>query len=271
MKYQPAKSVPVDCPATKHRYSIAVTWTVPALAAQAEELARQLALPLTETEGQHILLLRVSQEGLELVKLDDPHLNGPVRVDFTAGAIDYRRQQQGRELLLKAVGCKGNRRPVVLDATGGLGRDSFLLAAAGCQVRIIEREPILAALLADGLQRAQQHSKTAAIAARIRLTVGDATLFLREMRKQGQRMEVIYLDPMFPERHKSALVKKEAQMLQLLAAPDNPEAEKELLAAALAVSGRVAIKRPVKAPFLAGRKPSYSLLGKTIRFDVYLS
>jgi 16S rRNA (guanine1516-N2)-methyltransferase len=253
------------------RPDLAVTWSGPGAAARAAELAAQLGLPLVESGRQHNLLLRLSQAGLELLKPDDPHLRGPLRVDFTAGALDFRRRQPGRELLLRAVGCKGTVWPAVLDATGGLGRDSFLLAAAGCQVRIFEREPVLAALLADGLQRASLCPATAAIAARISLTVSNAMVVLQEMQNKGQRAEVIYLDPMFPERRKSALVKKEAQFLQLLAAPDSPEAEKKLLAAALAVSGRVAVKRPVKASFLAGRQASHSLNGKTVRFDVYLS
>jgi 16S rRNA (guanine1516-N2)-methyltransferase len=267
MKYQPAKSAPSDCAQV-----LAVTWTEPALAKAAAELAARLGLPLAEAEDrQPGLLLRLTQAGLELLKPDAPHLRGPLRVDFTNGALEFRRRQPGRELLLKAVGCKGNIRPAVLDATGGLGRDSFLIAAAGCQVRIVEREPVLAALLADGLQRASLCPETAEIAARIRLTVGDAVAILQEMRTKGQRTEVTYLDPMFPERRKSALVKKEAQFLQLLAAPESQAAEEELLAAALAVSQRVTVKRPVRAHFLAGRQPSHSLLGKTVRFDVHLS
>jgi 16S rRNA (guanine1516-N2)-methyltransferase len=251
------------------RTDIAVTWTEPALKEGATELAARLGLPLAKTGQRHSLLLRLSQAGLELLKPDDPHLRGPLQVDFTAGGLDFRRRQPGRELLLRAVCGKGTVRPAVLDATGGLGRDSFLLAAAGCQVRIVEREPVLAALLADGLRRASLSPDTAKIAARISLTVGDAVLFLEKMRMQGQQADVIYIDPMFPERRKSALVKKEAQFLQLLAAPDSPEGEERLLAAALAVSGRTAVKRPAKAPFLADRQPSHSLTGKTVRFDVY--
>lgn len=266
MKYQPAKSDPSDCAP-----AVAVAWIDPALAEAAAELAARLGLPLAEADRPPGLLLRLTPTGLELLKPNDPHLRGPLRVDFTDRALDFRRRQQGRELLLRAVGYKGTVRPAVLDTTAGLGRDSFLLAAAGCQVWVIEREPVLAALLADGLERALLHPETAAIAARIRLTVGDAVAVLEEIRAKSQRVEVIYLDPMFPERRKSALVKKEAQFLQLLAAPDNPDAEEELLAMSLAVSQRVAVKRPVKAPFLAGRRPSHSLAGKIIRFDVYLS
>lgn len=251
--------------------ALAVSCAAPELLAQAEELAARLGLPLAAAGERQQLLLRVSHAGLELLKLDDPQLRGPLRVDFTAGALDFRRRQPGKELLLRAVGCKIGRPLAVLDATGGLGRDSFLLAAAGCTVHVFEKEPVLAALLADGLARARLHPETAEIAARMRLTVGDALPFLRAMRQQGQYIDAVYLDPMFPERRKAALVKKEAQLLQLLANPASLEAEKELLATARAVSHRVAVKRPAKAPFLGEAAPSHSLFGATVRFDVHVS
>ncbi|MCW5199484.1 class I SAM-dependent methyltransferase [Desulfobulbus sp. F1] len=247
----------------------AVVYADSALAKRAETLAFQLKLPLAQPGQLHELLLRCTPEGLELLKPDDPHLSGPVRVDFTAGAAAFRRKQQGKELLLRAVGCKIGRPLAVIDATGGLGRDSFLLAAAGCTVQIFERQPILAALLADGLERARQCRETAQIAERIQLIVGDAVSALHEMEERGQHAAVIYLDPMFPERRKSALVKKEAQMLQLLASAEAAD-EAQLLAAALAVGKRVVVKRPVKAACIAGPAPCHAVIGKTVRFDVYL-
>lgn len=249
---------------------LAVSCAAPELLAQAEELAVRLGLPVVQADARLPLLLHLSGAGLELCKPDDPRLTGSIRVDFTSGAVDFRRRQQGRELLLKAVGCKGSVRPAVIDATGGLGRDSFLLAAAGCEVHLFEREPVIAALLTDGIERARRHPETAAIAARMRLTVGDALPFLLAMQAHQERAEVIYLDPMFPERRKAALVKKELQFIQLLAASD-PAAEQQILGAARSTGCRVAVKRPTKAPFLANQPPSHSLTGATIRFDVYLS
>jgi len=264
------------------------------LAGQAQEVAARLGLPIESpecssvhrvrsTEQNNRLLLRVSVNGLELVKPDDPKLRGAVRVDFTAGHAAYRRRQQKKELLVRAVGGKGGKGGAslnVIDATGGLGRDSFLLAAAGYRVSIFERQPVIAALLADGLARAAAHPETAEISQRIRLTVGDAVPALEAMQEtgagekgkdyeDGEGVDVVYLDPMFPERRKSALVKKELQLLQLLAQPDF--APEKLLAAALkAAAQRVVVKRPLKAPFLTDCSPSHSLTGKTVRFDVYL-
>ncbi|MCW5203320.1 class I SAM-dependent methyltransferase [Desulfobulbus sp. US1] len=265
----------------------------PAVLAKAEKLAVQLNLPVELPENSYSsragsskryrLLLRVSSNGLELIKLDDPKLSGAVRVDFTAGHAAYRRKQQKKELLVRAVGGKGGNGGAslnVIDATGGLGRDSFLLAAAGHRVHIFERQPVVAALLADGLARAAAHPETAEICQRIRLTVGDAVPALEVMQKTGagekgedceggEGVDVVYLDPMFPERRKSALVKKELQLLQLLAHLDSSP-EKLLESALEAATRRVVVKRPLKAPFLTDRSPSHSLTGKTVRFDVYL-
>ena len=254
---------------------------------QAQKIALQLDLSLAcsecssagkaESAEQNRLFLRLSSNGLDLMKPHDSALTGAVRVDFTAGHAAYRRKQQKKELLVRAVGGKGGASLNVIDATGGLGRDSFLLAAAGHQVCIFERQPVVAALLADGLERAAAHPETAEITQRIQLKAGDAVPALEAMQEigageadgNGERVDVVYLDPMFPERRKSALVKKELQLLQLLAQPDS--APEKLLTAALQVAGqRVVVKRPIKAPFLTDRSPSHSLTGKTVRFDVYM-
>lgn len=229
---------------------LAVSCSDPALLAKARKWATRLNLPVELPEespdGTRLpgagsadpdrLLLRVSRNGLELVKPDDRKLNGAVRADFTAGHAAYRRKQQKKELLVRAVEGKGGNGGAslnIIDATGGLGRDSFLLAAAGHRVCIFEREPVIAALLADGLARAAVHPETAAICARIRLMVGDAVPALEAAGiqkigageagedcvdcEEGEGVDAVYLDPMFPERRKSALVKKELQLLQLLA------------------------------------------------------
>lgn len=268
----------------KKAVKIAVKASCADLVSQAQELATRLGLPMESSKGicssgtdateQKRLLLRVTGKGLELVKPDDPKLSGAVRVDFTAGHAAFRRKQQKKELLVRAVEGKGAASLNIIDVTGGLGRDSFLLAAAGHRVSIFEREPIIATLLADGLERAAAHPETAEICGRIRLTAGDAVSLLEAMQEigpgeKGRGVDVVYLDPMFPARRKSALVKKELQLLQLLARSDS--ASEQLLKAALQVATRrVVVKRPMKAPFLTDCSPSHSLSGKTVRFDVYL-
>jgi 16S rRNA (guanine1516-N2)-methyltransferase len=159
-------------------------------------------------------------------------------------------------------------RPTVLDATAGLGRDAFVLAALGCEVTLIERHPLVAALLEDGLRRASADSATAAIAARMRLREGDAIALMRDW--SGDAPQVVYLDPMFPPRDKSALVKKEMRVFRPLVGDDG-DAPALLTAALSLASHRVVVKRPRKALALSigGIVPGYALEGKSSRFDVY--
>ncbi|HEY8332105.1 MAG TPA: class I SAM-dependent methyltransferase, partial [Pseudomonas sp.] len=154
----------------------------------------------------------------------------------------------------------------VLDATAGLGRDAFVLASLGCEVSLIERQPLIAALLEDGLARAARDPEVAAIVAHMQLLTGNAVALMGAW--QGEPPQVIYLDPMFPHRDKSALVKKEMRLFRPLVG-DDLDAPALLEAALALASHRVVVKRPRKAPCIDGAKPSYQLEGKSSRYDIY--
>ena len=209
-----------------------------------------------------------TEERLELRKLDEPKL-GAIYVDFVAGAVAHRRKFGGGlgQSIAKAVGLKQGKRPQVVDATAGLGRDAFVLASLGCQVTLIERSPVVAALLADGLQRAARDPEIGAwVQERMQLRCGPAVATLAALE---QTPEVVYLDPMFPEKKKSALVKKEMRVFHALVGADM-DAD-ALLPAALAVaSHRVVVKRPDYAGFLNQQTPSMQITSKNNRFDVYV-
>lgn len=176
--------------------------------------------------------------------------------------------------------------PIAIDATAGLGQDSFLLAAAGFSVYMFEQDPIIAALLEDALDRAKSDPVLANIVERMHLFAEDSISALQRLGTSLSRDEqmpqtsdsqpyltvkpdVIYLDPMFPERTKSAAVKKKFQLLHHLEHPC--ENEEELLGAAMNIQPRkIVVKRMAKGPFLAGKKPSYSIKGKSIRYDCYV-
>lgn len=200
----------------------------------------------------------------------DPRQSGPVAVDFGSGAA-LRRAQGGAELIVKAVRGRSRQPLHIVDATAGLGRDSFVLASRGFAVTALERNPIVAALLADGLARARgADAGTAEIAARIELRGVEAVAYLAAL-KEPVRPDIVYLDPMFPPSQKSALVKKEMRLFQQLlhGAEAAGDAAALLEAARAAARLRVVVKRPAKAPPLAGSAPDYALPGKAVRFDVY--
>lgn len=167
------------------------------------------------------------------------------------------------ELLVRAARLKGIEEPTLVDATAGLGQDSLLLAAAGFSVTLIECNPIIAAMLVDAIERARRDPELADAAGRMRVIEGNSLKVLRDL---SMPPDVVYLDPMFPGRSKSAAVKKKFQLLHRLEMPC--EDEMTLLEAARAAHPRkIVIKRPVKGPHLAGVKPDYTLRGKAVRYD----
>lgn len=217
------------------------------------------------------LRLVQGDEGLALVG-DEKCYGKPLSVDFVAGKAAHRRRFGGGrgQLVAKACGLAKGVSPSIIDATAGLGRDAFVLASLGAQVLMIERVPAIAALLNDGLKRALRHSDTADIAARMTLLHGDASQSMAELVASTHfAPQVIHLDPMFPHREKSALVKKEMRLFRELAGDDD-DAPRLLEAALDVATHRVVVKRPSKAPPIDGPAPQHTLMGKTSRYDLYV-
>ncbi len=218
-------------------------------------------------------MLELGEHGLSLVRGDNQF--SALRVDFTAGTQHHRRLYGGGkgQLIAKAVGLSKGVKPQVLDCTAGLGRDAFVLAALGCKVTMLERHPIVHALLDDGLKRAinSQDIPLRDIVGRMPLHYVDALSYLQTL--ESRRFDVIVLDPMFPSRKKSALVKKDMQIFHQLLGSDCDS--DELLTLALQRAGhRVVVKRPATAPALRYKTsdqppPMYSLKGKSSRYDIY--
>ncbi len=170
--------------------------------------------------------------------------------------------------LARAMGLKGGANPVIVDATAGLGRDGFVLASLGARVTLLERSPVMAALLTDGLDRARRHDETRIIADNhLQLVNTDAAQWLQQCPLQ-ERPDVVYLDPMYPHRSKSALVKKEMRALRAMVG-DDMDAPALLAAALDCAKKRVVVKRPKGAPPLAGPKPSGDIASKNTRYDLY--
>ena len=239
---------------------------------EAEKLSMKLKLPLvnfpltkSELEGWDYLLL-FEPEGLGL-QTQDKASQSIVRVDFMSARLRHRRRDGHNEILGRACGVKDSFIPSIIDATAGLGTDSFVLADLGCSITLVERSPLVMALLEDGLTRAALSNKWR-VAERMILQKGDSVDYLKTL-KSGH-VDVIYLDPMFPASGKSAKAKKEMQVFQKLANEYENDNEDVLLEESRRVAKyRVVVKRSTKAPYLAAQQPSFDLRGKTIRYDVY--
>ena len=220
-----------------------------------------------EHDEQALMALVMTATHLELRKRDEPKLGG-IYVDFVEGAMAHRRRFGGGrgEAVAKAVGIKGSYLPDVIDATAGLGRDAFVLASLGCRVRMLERHPVVAALLDDGLQRGYQSAEIGGWL-RERLTLLHVSS-LDALTEISEKPDVVYLDPMYPHKQKSALVKKEMRVFQTLVGADN-DADGLLAPARRLANKRIVVKRPDYAPPLAGVATQSAVVTKSHRFDIY--
>ncbi|MCH8551434.1 MAG: class I SAM-dependent methyltransferase [Natronospirillum sp.] len=229
-------------------------------------------LPVRSQPWAEDSLQLVRDEGLAVRLLSQPKMK-PLRIDFVSGKLDHRRRFGGgrQQDLARACGLHETTNLTILDATAGLGRDAFVLASLGASVLLVERHPVLQALLQDGLQRAAEAAgeddAISQILQRMQIRQVDALTLQPE-----PAPDVIYLDPMFPPREKSASVKADMQIMHALMAEQQsgPDQAAGLLDWALnQARHRVVVKRPRTAPPLAGQSPSHRLTGKSNRFDVY--
>ncbi len=233
----------------------------------AEKLALKLALPIVALEDQvdFDYVLSYTASNLELCKVNSPML--PLDVDFLSGKNFRRAHEPGRrsQLLAKAVGIKANHLPTVLDCTAGLAGDAYVLASLGCSVVCVERNQVVAALVEDALQRLH----AAADCSALQLSYRSESVQEHLHAIAYQAYDTIYLDPMFPERTKTALVKKDMRILHDIVGID-ADSDSLLNLVIPYAKRRVVVKRPLHAPTLDNQSPDIVYKGKTTRYDVYL-
>ena len=188
--------------------------------------------------------------------------------DFVGGSVGHRfRHGGGRgQALPKAVGMKGGKNPKVVDATAGLGRDSFLLASLGAEVTMIERSAHMHKLLMEGMARAKAAGgDVAEVMTRMTLLHGDSKELLPTLSP-----EVVLIDPMHPPRTTSSLVKKEMRLTREIVGLDEDSADLAKIALASA-SNRVVLKWPRRGEAIEGiPSPSHQIIGKSTRYDVFM-
>lgn len=247
---------------------IAVTCSETLLAMAAQKIAGELSLPFLESfDESYSVFLMLTPKRLQL-QASGSDAPGPVYVDFVGGALGHRLKFGGRRQLIgRAVGVIPKETLNVLDVTAGLGRDAYILANMGCDVTMIERSPVVTALLEDGLVHAMKTSGFSKL--KLRLIKADATHYLQQL-TQDNYPDIVYLDPMFPPLKKSAAVKKEMRVLKQVVGEDENSAELFSFARRVARK-RVVVKRHRHAPTIDKVRPDLVFAGKSSRFDVYLT
>ena len=245
-----------------------------------DKLSQKRRQQLSQTATQPILLL---DEKNKLSWLSDGLSVAPEWDKLQRRVVSAGRKS---ELLLQAVKITSDSH--VIDATAGFGHDSLILASTGAQVTMLEQQPLMALLLLVEQLRMSTLPNWQKLMSRLQIINTDAlTYFARFNNYLGadneQAIDVIYLDPMFPEDSyqdsktgKGAKVGKHMQALHQLAHPPTLDEEQQLLQSAQAVvsqngqkQGRVIVKRPQFAPLLADQQPSESWNNEAVRFDGY--
>lgn len=240
-----------------------------------DKLAKQTSLPLLDPHIQADYLLHITTEFLELRKTNIDQKkpkHESIHVDFVTGKVNHRRLHGGGkgQDIAKAIGLHKIKEPKVLDLTAGMGGDAFVLATLGANITMVERNFVTHALLDDAINRAKLSAdeELQAIINRITLKNEDALLTLENL--DSDLPDVIYIDPMFPARSKSAQVKKEMQFFHDIVGTDE-DSENLLLKSLNLAKKRIVVKRPRLAEKLTDKiQPAFEISGKSTRYDVYL-
>jgi len=248
---------------------------------RARSLATELDLPLTTQITPPALRLEVCTEQVQLAgRLPGERGKNirPIRSELDQLNASARIRSSREVPLYRAVlGRKKAQGRIVLDVTGGLGHDAWLLAAVGCSLVVVEQEPVIFALLRDGVARAGVDAPQ--IVRRIRLIQSRAEEVLSQIMCKNTsgiiqvRPHVVYMDPFFySERKRKGASKRSMQVLRHVAKKHDPEADQAVLDLALqAVLDRVVLKRPRLSSPLVSRhgRIMFSIQGRGHRFDVY--
>jgi 16S rRNA (guanine1516-N2)-methyltransferase len=208
--------------------------------------------------------LIVNDTGLSLISTHENWT--PLSIDFNDYANSTRAKQFGKQqALAKAIGLNKKSGLTVLDTTAGLGRDAYLLAKAGANVVMIEQHPALFLMLSHAIKT----QDTTDFKGVLSIYHGQSVDYLNDTDfLDAQAIDVIYCDPMFAKRQKSAKVKKDMQLLQALIG--HSQNNDNLLKSALSVTQkRVVVKRPRLGDPISSPRSQTSIMGKTHRFDVY--
>ena len=214
------------------------------------------------------LKLKRDQHGVLTVAISDLPKHKPLSIDFTDKKF-YMRTQTGKnnDILFKAIKLNKHQNITVLDGTTGLGRDAFMLASYGFKISLLERNRLLHLMLTDAIANLSVDPKLSAVADNI--TLFPVRHNMQDEIRLHKKYDVVYLDPMFPVTKNLSLAKKEAQFLQHIVGCDSDQ--DALLKPAMQLADKkVVVKRASSSCFLAGDRPSYSVKGNSVRFDIYL-
>lgn len=202
------------------------------------------------------------EDGLHFVK--DSSQNKLLHVDFLKGSLGWRLKRKDHETLLKKALGKKNNNLTIFDGTAGFLSDALIFLALGHKVIACEQSKVLFLLLSDAIDRAKIKLS---FLDNLNLIHGDAL----DVYKSMQNIDVIYLDPMYPSKKKSALTSGSMSDIKSILKLENIENLEDEVFFDFKKNKfkKIILKRPIKSKIIDDSF-NYQIKGKSTRFDVYI-
>ena len=218
-----------------------------------------------ELSKKYNVSLLNSESAETYISIDDQSIlhfgNNKLENSFSKGKFSARiSQYQGETLLKKAIGWQSTVQKHILDATGGLGHDSFILALLGQKITVLEKNMGLCILIEEALHNLPNLPYFNDAKNNISIINNDSRAFL----SSAENFDVVYIDPMFNSEKKLKRTKQMEFLDNYLEEHDDPSAE-------FYESNfkRLVIKKELRATSSIKDCSALSFRGSSIRYDIY--
>ena len=221
---------------------------------RADELSKKYNIPLINSKSTKSY---ISMDKKSILHFE----NNKLENSFIAGRFSTRiKQYQSETLLKKAVGWQSSVQKHILDATGGLGHDSFILALLGQKITLLEKNTGLCILIEEALNNLPNLSYFNDAKNNISVINNDSRAFL----SSAENFDVIYVDPMFNSKKKLKRTKQMQFLDNYLEEYDDPSVEFYK-----SNFKRLVIKKELRAAPSIKDCSAISFKGSSVRYDVY--
>lgn len=220
---------------------------------------------LTLAEKYSLKLSSLSAKQPYLYISENPHIkfkDKEIVNSFRSGSFTNRIKNFQREAhLKKAIGYGGESSKRILDCTGGLGHDAFILALLGQNVTVVDKNKGLCILFELALESLPQTSYFLEAKERITIINDNSASFIDKLLDY----DVVYIDPMFKDKGTAG----RSGVMSLISdyLDDFTDVSDVLIRYKF---NRMVIKRQKQFKQSGNGSPSFILSGKSINFHVFI-
>ena len=207
--------------------------------------------------------LDLRESGLHFTK-DSTNLSSSLHIDFLSGPMGWRLKRTDHETSLKKAIGKNKEDITIFDGTAGLLSDTIIFLALGHKVIACEQSKIIFLLVNDAIERAKTELP---FLENLVLLNGKSEI----QYKETQNIDIVYLDPMYPEPSKNVLRSGDISTINYILHIENIDDDGDAIFFSIKDSNfkKIILKRPIKADII-DKNINYQVKGKSTRFDIYI-